>query len=794
MTSDQTLAVEPRRPQRRRTLLDRALAVVDAGPAWLFRSALVSLTLTSLAAILIALVVRRHGPLPGVQRQIVAAALAAICLVIVTALAALWWPAARRAAQLDRIAAPLQRSAIWLTLTCWFPALLLVAYYRAQATLPRTVRWISFGYEDKRWETAGYLLGVLAPMVALVAASRILAVGRTHPASWRAWLAGLASRPADADGTAGGVESSSAPRWVPAFATRGLLASAVFRTVAGVLTALGLAFYFYGPPWYLTRRLGAVGIGYQEDVFLAGFQAMSKGAAPYIGPAAEQYGPGAQLVSYLYMRHFATFSVVGFRESWAMFQWVGASIFFVVLFLALGYGRALIAALMSALVYPALQQIGFLPGSVYTGFFGWASPLRYAGAISLVLLLPAVIRRCPARRGLAGAAVLGVIWGGLSYLAQENLIAGAVGAVVIGVLLVLSGTSAARPVWTAMSGVLAGAVLVWIPVVVFYASKGLLARFTYLYFLMPRAVAEGYSNTPFGGFRHTTGYYGVQMPWDTIFRALPVALFVLALLAIVSFRPFRIAQRWSADRVLIVSVVLTTILLYQGAMLRADKAHLTGTMLVVPALVITVATMLPRVLGARRQITLVVAGIAVLAGSFTLLPRAAYSPTAVRSALVAPLRDRERLAATPAGPSPDSLAAARVGPGLATVRQCCQRSHVPMPRFIALMNDLHALIGSRPTYVVDFPSGYPGVIYFVADLTPAPIPLDPHTMVLTVPQWKAFLHTFRTSVVQHTRALVTSRLSAAAARIFLHRYPGSRRVVLTYRRRPYYVLLAPGGG
>ena len=42
-----------------------------------------------------------------------------------------------------------------------------------------------------------------------------------------------------------------------------------------------------------------------------------------------------------------------------MFEWVGATIFFVVLFLALGYGRGLAASLMSALIYPALQLVGF---------------------------------------------------------------------------------------------------------------------------------------------------------------------------------------------------------------------------------------------------------------------------------------------------------------------------------------------------------------------------------------------------------------------------------------------------
>ncbi len=44
----------------------------------------------------------------------------------------------------------------------------------------------------ERWETSAYLIGALAPVVLLVAAARILTVGRGHPESWRSWLKELA--------------------------------------------------------------------------------------------------------------------------------------------------------------------------------------------------------------------------------------------------------------------------------------------------------------------------------------------------------------------------------------------------------------------------------------------------------------------------------------------------------------------------------------------------------------------------------------------------------------------------
>jgi hypothetical protein len=108
---------------------------------------------------------------------------------------------------------------------------------------------------------------------------------------------------------------------------------------------------------------------------------------------------------------------------------------------------------------------------------------------------------------------------------------------------------------------------------------------------------------------------------------------------------------------------------------------------------------------------------------------------------------------------------------------------------IALMNRLHAIVGNRVTYVVDFPYGYPGLVYFLADLRPAPIPLDPYTMVVTHLQMHHFLTVFRTSVLTRTQAVITSWLRAPEAAAFLRRYPDASRVTLRYRGRPYYVLL-----
>lgn len=176
--------------------LDRTLHIVDAGPRPFYRAAVISLAVTSALAMVVADFTRPHGPLPASQRHMTAAALAAFCVCAVLGVTTLVAGGRLRPpAWLDRMLAPRERAAIWLALAAWFPFLLLIVYYRAKATFPPPVKYVYFPFDDKRYDTAEYLLGVIAPMIWLVTAARVLAVGRGMPPTWRAWFTGLFSGP-----------------------------------------------------------------------------------------------------------------------------------------------------------------------------------------------------------------------------------------------------------------------------------------------------------------------------------------------------------------------------------------------------------------------------------------------------------------------------------------------------------------------------------------------------------------------------------------------------------------------
>jgi len=779
-----TPVVAPGAPAPHQTArwLDLALDIVNGGPRPFYLAAVASLAVTSLLAMTVALLVRPPGPLSGSQRHIFAGALAAFCISAVFGMPSLAAGVrARPLAWLDRVVAPREQAAVWLALAAWFPFSLIVVYYRAEATFSPTVHYIYSPYDDKRWETAAYLLGTVAPVVFLTTAARVLAVGRGRPATWRAWFTGLFPRIAATDPGrrtaphAAGAASNRAGGWRN-------WARRMLPVAAGLATALGLAWYFVGPSWHLVGN--SAPISRQEDVWLIGLQAIAKGHLPYVGVSEVPYGPGTQLATYLLMHHVTSFSMLGFRQAWSLEVWAGVSVLFAVFFLAFGYVRGLAVSLLGALCYPALSMVGFHPGGPFAGYFGWASPLRYVGVIALVLLLPAVVRRCPSWRGAAAGTAIGALWGLTSYLAQENLAGGAVGALVIGVLLLFSGSASWRAVRTALIAVLAGFLLIWAPVLAYYAAHGQLGDFLSQYLLFPEAVAAGINDTPWQGFRHAPS---VLTP---VFYILPFLLAALALLTGFQVRPLRIATEWSRERVILVATVMATVLLYQGVLLRSDASHLTGTLLMVPAVVIMTGAVLPRLLGAQRKVTAAIAGAALIAASFTLLPSAAVTWASVRTAAETPHLDRHQQAVASRPARPATLASRRIGPGLDAAPQCCQGAPVSMADFTHLMERIHVIVGDRPAYVANFHGAYPGLVYFAADLNPVPIASFQYDgSTLTKTQLKAYLADFRTRVLPHTEAVLTYTTDAPEARYFLQRYPSARQIKLHYAHRDYFVLL-----
>jgi hypothetical protein len=522
---------------------------------------------------------------------------------------------------------------------------------------------------------------------------------------------------------------------------------------------------------------------------MGGVQAIADGSLPYIDAAAVQYGPGAQVASYAYVQASGHVSVDGLREATLIFNWLAAIIFLAALYARAGPLPAAVTTVVAVTLFPTLQMFGVDARGVMQGFWGWGDPLRYAGVFLLAMLFPAALSRVRARRlPPPGAIALGLGWGLLCLVAQENLIGGALVVGVMSILLVATGTAGRRSVISGLLGVAAGFLLVVVPVLAYYAANGRLGRFLELYWLVPQAVASGYSNSRFA-----------NAAWSPYFKALPILLLALLVAAALARGPWRVATRWSQRRVVLVSALVAAIVCHLGALTRSDLPHLKNTELALPAAICLAVFYLPELLGVASRRWRVLGGLAIAVVVLALLPLSPYSsqPKLVALKLWRPLHARiSPPRQRPVSPLIDgrSLAAKRLGRHTVSARTCCTKRPIPMHELVTFMNRLHRIVGKRRVFVdtVRRKSITPPAVYFLADLRPFATPEDFGTMAFNSDLRKQWFSYFRAHA-GGAEALVTRDPARRAPRIWLAAVPNHRTVTLRLGKDTVSVFLRSRG-
>ena len=100
-----------------------------------------------------------------------------------------------------------------------------------------------------------------------------------------------------------------------------------------------------------------------------------------------------------------------------------------------------------------------------------------------------------------------------------------------------------------------------------------------------------------------------------------------------------------------------------------------------------------------------------------------------------------------------------------------------MRTFLEFASDIHDLVGQRKTYVASIGNIYTGLLYFMADLTPAPYPLDLETMTINARLREIVLDHMRTYPDDYECFIGTSLEQTEA--VFLELHPGA----VTVQRR-----------
>jgi hypothetical protein len=546
-------------------------------------------------------------------------------------------------------------------------------------------------------------------------------------------------------------------------------------TIGGFVAVVVLAWLFAGPPWHLDRHHREVDS--HEQAHLGALQAMSKGYLPYIGPASTQYGPGSQALLYAAMRQTGHFDIVSFRTAWAALNFGALLIVACAAFFWVDFWPA-VAVVGLAVTYSPLAFFSTAPDGTLRGFYGWANALRY---IAPLIVVPSLVRAAgadPGQRPLTSRWVipLGVVWGLGSWAAQENLSSTALSAGLL--LMVLMFTRNVRMMTALRIGrdMAIGFALVATPILLYYARHDAAGAFVANYFSVPRAVAAGFQNT----------WWPAGEPGTRTFYALLPFVLALAVATLWRLPSLTLCAPLDPDRARFFAFLAVQLVCYQVALLRSDAAHLQNTTIALPFILVLGVNAVPRWLAtpslSRRTIRwgFVIAALAILPAGKLFQARAIV--------LTPVTRFLTHGAARPAS-APDARAGyARATPLLTDEPLAIGYGTLTMREWLDFASEVHRIVGSRTTFVADIGEMWTGSLYFFADLTPAPFPLDRDTMTIN--------DVLQARVVEHIRThpadyeCFVGASIEAEAQAFLDVHPGAERLERMLGPTQVHILLA----
>jgi len=598
------------------------------------------------------------------------------------------------------------RAPAWLdrdALTAWLLSLhlgvmaMLVPLFVVCTRVPEdTMTGWTFGFMNKRWLIALYYVTVVSFLIFPIAVS---------------WL--LSER-------AAAVASDTLPK-----STQGPLGRV--RAISGALVVVIVVWFFAGPPWNFPRLHQP--FDWHEQATIGPLQAIAKGYRPYLGPASTQYGPGGQYLLFTAMKQLPRFDLIAFRTACAIANLLAFLTVGIVAYWWIGLAGACAVVVLS-LAYSPLAFFYFNVDGTFTGFFGWAFGTRYLAPIVVAPAFGYAMIGPP--RAVWRFVALGIVWGVGAWIAQENLTATVASVGLLLLILCLTGTVEAvqavrSAMWIAVGcGCVAGVVLLH------QVVHGSVREFLDNYFVVPRAVAVGYSNTWWPA-------------WDadrpdriSYYFTLPFSL-TLAIMALWRLPRLRLAAPLDWRRIRFLAFVCVLLSCYPTSLLRSDYLHLMNTMIALPFVLVLAVIDLPlwvsQTAFGRAAATLMVAAVAVATYPTILNQNWRHVITVAA----------KRFQAGPSETIPyDGRVPYRRARTSSEEPLLAVGSGMPTRTFLEFATDVHDIVGSRKTFVADVGGrAWTGALYFLADLTPAPYPFDREMMTLN--------DTFRHRVADHIR-------------------------------------------
>ncbi len=632
-----------------------------------------------------------------------------------------------------RLAGTLTLRLITHALQTWIVLLPVTVFFALRQTAYNQQEWYHFGFLDKRYLLVQFWMSVVSLLIVPLIYYRILVPEKID-------------RCVDP-----GMQSTHSPklRW--------------YMPVCGLLLAL----FLFGPPWNGERSTAE--IDYHEQLILGPLQAVHRGYPPNIGPASQMYGPGSQLLYYGYMKVTDRFSVSGFKEAQLFTAFLAYLLFALVTFLLLRPGDALFAVLLSLLTSPFVLSGWNSSGG--PAVWGWPNPLRYSGSFVLVVLLHVAHYSRSTKVFAIVTVAAGALWGVLCWIAPENLSTGiaAAGSLLI-ILWSLRQATMRRIVNTPLL-LCSGFAAFWVPILRWYATRGLLTEYIANYFLMGRSVI--------GGFSNLSALHHIARPTLRAFYLVPPLLFVTGILTTTSLVRSRQNLR---EKTQLLTLLLLTLFNYSFALTRSDASHFLNTLISLPVTLALVARLFPDLLSPEHPMRRWVRPILVVT-CLAIVVRT-VQPSYYRNFLVH--RVHRYHAATTDNHFSDPIYR-RLGyhaPQEASLHKAeklsgAELAHLPCLRELAASGE--------KIYIHSFPWFMPGLIYFLFDLTPPPLRWDPSMMVYSSEMRERFLHHV-SAVIDSVDRIVTTDTAAAEVSLLRADHPYVQCDRHEFHGRPFWIL------
>ena len=535
-----------------------------------------------------------------------------------------------------------------------------------------------------------------------------------------------------------------------------------------ILACAVLAWYAAGPPWHLEHNHRE--IDGHEQVNLGPLQAIEKGYLPYTGPASSQYGPGSEMLTFAVMKWGGHFDLLSYREAGAVLHLLTA--FGICLTAALFLeGWMLVPLFLLALAYSPLGFFYWKPNGALEGFYGWANGLRYLGAALFLGGLPVVLR---ARA--AAAVALGAGLGLFCFMSQENLSTAVSAAVLLYALLWLTGTHTLTELARTAARAIAGFVAVWIPVLIAYAAHGALGALARGYLLFGAGVAHGFLNSWWLSPADSPQYHA--------YLYTGALLIAIGMCTLFDFREGRLRGPLDAKQARLLAFVCAAASAYSVSLFRSDSWHTRNTTAALPFVLLLAFWDLPQwtVRAGWPRWTLR-AGFAAVA--LWVYPLIGEYTLHLYGELKAPLRRFAAYQAPPSAPDDPRIPFQRVTRNLSDEPLVCEGS-VSMRAFLEEMSALREIVGTRRTMVIAFPAVYPGLINFVADLTPAPhFMAREMIMADMMPESVAWLM----SHIEQYDCIITDDLEDPETAAFRAHYTNAQVVTRSLGGDEYYIVM-----